>query len=142
MVGDREHEDRSQGGGAPSTEDDFENVLSRKTGKSGLRERGGSQAPPIKRRRERDRSPDNTNRERTERSLEVEREGHQKFQFTSFKTKSKTNKSCSDKGPGRRISRKMTRPPPNKIENSIKNHFTPRRNEPEARREISGGRGL
>ena len=142
MVGDREHEDRSQGDGPPPTEDDFEKVLSRKTGKSGLRERGGSQAPPIKRRRERDRSPDNTYRERTERSLEVEREGHQNFRFTSFKTNSKPNKSCSDKGPGRRISRKMTRPPPNKIENSIKNYFTPRRNEPEARRERTGGRGL
>ena len=100
-------------------------------------------SPPIKRRRERDRSPENTHRERTERSLEVEREGHQNIPFTSFKTKSKANKSCSDKGPGFRIKKKMTRHPPNKIENSIKNYFTPRRNEPpEARREMTGGRGL
>ena len=36
MVGDREHEDRSQGGGAPLTDNDVEKVLTKKNRKSGL----------------------------------------------------------------------------------------------------------
>ena len=97
MVGDREHEDRSQGGGAPLTDDDVETVLSSKNRKSGLRERGVSQAPPLKRRRERDRSTEkNTNSERRDRSLEVERDQDQKifpFPSTSFKSTQKQNQN-------------------------------------------------
>ena len=79
MVGDKEHEDRGHGEGASLTEYDVDNILSGKTRKSRLRERGVSQAPPLKRRREGDRSAvKNTNRDRIERSLEVEREQHQK----------------------------------------------------------------
>ena len=73
---DKEHEDRGQGGGSPLNEDDVDKILSKRNRKSGLRERGASQAPPLKRRRERDRSAVNTNSERMERSLEVEREQH------------------------------------------------------------------
>ena len=123
MVGDREHEDRGQGGGAPLNEDDVDKVLSKINRKSGLRERGASQAPPLKRRRERDCSPENRNSERIERSLEVEREQHQNinFHFPSFKsTSTSKQKTCPEKKrPGVR-NRKMTkRHPPNEI-NSIK----------------------
>ena len=142
MVGDKEHEDRGHGGGAPLTDNDVDTVLTKKNRKSGLREREVSQAPPLKRRRERDRSAvKNTNRERTERSLEVEREQHQKtnFHFSSFNSTQNQNKTCTDKKrPGSRTRKMTTRHPPKGI-NSIKKYFTPRRDDPEVRRERTGG---
>ena len=142
MVGDQEHEDRGHGEGASLTEYDVDNILSGKTRKSRLRERGVSQAPPLKRRREGDRSAvKNTNRDRIERSLEVEREQHQKtnFHFSSFKPTQNQNKTCTDnKRPGSRTRKRTTRHPPKEI-NCITKYFTPRRNDPEVRRERTGG---
>ena len=81
-----------------------------------MRERGASQAPPLKRRREKDRSIEkNMDSERIDRSLEVERERDQRqrntFTFTSTSFKSTQNiKTCTDKKrPGFRTKKVMTR---------------------------------
>ena len=145
MVGDKEHEDRGHGGGAPLTDNDVDTVLTKKNRKSGLRERGTSQAPPLKRRRERDRSAEkntHTNSERMERSWEVERDRDQhqnNFHFSSFKSTQIQTKTCTDKKrPESRTRKATTRHPPKEI-NTIKKYFTPRRDDPEVRRERTGG---
>ena len=141
MVGDREHEDRAVTGSPTLTDNDVEIVLTERVRKSGVRERGHSQAPLSKRRRNLC-SDENTHKKKTAKneSLEVETGQQQKLQFPfpSFQ-KTKINKACSDKlRPGTRNRKVTTRRPPKQI-NNIKNYFPPRRSDPEVRIERSGG---
>ena len=71
----------------------------------------------------------------------MERGQHQiNFHFPSLKPNSTSKqKTCPEKKrPGFRIRKTTKRHPPNEI-NSIKNYFTPRLDDPEVRRERTGG---
>ena len=76
--------------------------------------------------------------------LEVERDRDQhqnNFHFSSFKSTQIQTKTCTDKKrPGTRTRKATTRHPPKEIKiNTIKKYFTPRRDDPEVRRERTGG---